>query len=85
MIEGHLSLRRNSDSFQENILHMPDAEPDAREIKYCTKGINNTERVSINGTCFEISSICEASFYNNQLVRTNCIEGKWKNKHNLLI
>ena len=85
MIEGHLSLRRNSGSFQDNVMYLPVAEPDEREIKYCTKGIDNTERVSINGTCFEISSICAGNQYNNQLVRTNCIEAKWKNKHILLI
>ena len=69
MIEGHLSLRRNIDSFQDNVCYLPVAEPDEREIKYCTKGIDNTERVSINGTCFEISSICEGSKYKNKLVR----------------
>ena len=69
LIEGHLSQRRNSDSFQNNVWHLPVAEPDEREIKYCPKGIENTERISINGTCFQISSICEASSYTNQLVR----------------
>ena len=70
MIEGHLSLRRNSDSFQDNIRYLPVAEPDAREIKYCSKGVDNTERVSINGTCFRISSICKVNSLNSQLVRT---------------
>ena len=73
MIEGRLSLRNNSVSFQETLNYLPVAKPDGREIKYCTKGIDNTERVSINGTCFEISSICEGSKQNNQLVRTKII------------
>ena len=45
-------------SFQDNVRHLPLAESDAREIKYCTKGIDNTERINIFGSCFDISSLC---------------------------
>ena len=75
MNEGRLSLRNNSVSFQiqNNALRLPVAEPDGREIKYCTKGIDNTERVSINGTCIEITSICEGDDQTDQMVRTKII------------
>ena len=66
MVEGYLFFQKISFVlFQNHMINFPVAKPDVREIKYCAKGIDNTERVSIDGTCFEISSLCEGARNNN--------------------
>ena len=81
---GKRHERASTASLQENVFYPPVAEYDARQIKYCAHGINHTERVSINGSCIEISSICEGNMLRDIMVRTKIFRAKSWIRHNSL-